>query len=176
MALEDMELKVGGVNLRGVYIVITLSFASTIAGGIWTASEFMNRLEQQEEAVVKAVAIADGLEERFNKLREQQEASIKAFEITVSGVTQSLEDNNVSELQGKLAELGTNLTAIMEAQKELLDLRDRISAVEKSNSETVLQVSNKIESLESIDQRAKRLQKEIDDIWNAMDALANPLG
>ena len=34
---------------------------------------------------------------------------------------------DVENLQGKLAELGANLMQIMDAQKELLDIRDRIS-------------------------------------------------
>ena len=40
MALSDLELNVGGQSFKGVYIAVVVSFASTIAGGIWTASEF----------------------------------------------------------------------------------------------------------------------------------------
>jgi len=72
---------------------------------------------------------------------------------------QQLDDNNVGELQGKLAELSTNLSQIMELQRDLLPLRDRVAAVEKSNSETVITVNAKIEAL-----------------GTAMDELANPLG
>ena len=89
---------------------------------------------------------------------------------------QSLEDNDVASLQGKLAELGTNLEAIMKAQQDLLDLRDRVSAVEKSNSESVLKVENRVESLKDTNERLKRIQKEIDDLWLGLDSLANPLG
>ena len=89
---------------------------------------------------------------------------------------QSLDDNDVASLQGKLAELGTNLEAIMEAQKDLLDLRDRVATVEKTNAESVLKVENKVESLSKTDERLKRIQKEIDDIWLGLDSLANPLG
>jgi uncharacterized protein YPO0396 len=89
---------------------------------------------------------------------------------------QSLEDNDVASLQGKLAELGTNLEAIMKAQQDLLDLRDRVAAVEKSNSESVLKVENRVESLKDTNDRLKRIQKEIDDLWLGLDSLANPLG
>ena len=44
MALEDMELDVGGVKFKGIYIAILLSFATTIGGGIWAASEFVSRI------------------------------------------------------------------------------------------------------------------------------------
>ena len=89
---------------------------------------------------------------------------------------QQLDDNNVGELQGKLAELSTNLSKIMELQRDLLPLRDRVAAVEKSNSETVLTVNAKIEALGNIDDRMARLQRDINDAWTAMDELANPLG
>jgi chromosome segregation ATPase len=89
---------------------------------------------------------------------------------------QSLEDNDVASLQGKLAELGTNLEAIMKAQQDLLDLRDRVASVEKSNSESVLKVENRVESLKDTSERLKRIQKEIDDLWLGLDSLANPLG
>jgi hypothetical protein len=64
----------------------------------------------------------------------------------------------------------------MEAQKELLDLRDRVAAVEKSNAEAVLRVDNRLESLKDTNERLKRIQKEIDDIWLGLDSIANPLG
>ena len=96
--------------------------------------------------------------------------------MTIANMQQSLEDNDVASLQGKLAELGTNLEAIMEAQKELLDLRDRVAAVEKSNAEAVLRVDNRLESLKDTSERLKRIQKEIDDIWLGLDSIANPLG
>jgi len=64
----------------------------------------------------------------------------------------------------------------MQAQQDLLDLRDRVAAVEKSNSESVLKVENRVESLKDTNERLKRIQKEIDDIWLGLDSLANPLG
>jgi len=176
MALSDLELNVGGQSFKGVYIAVVVSFASTIAGGIWTASEFFSRLEAQEAAVEEAGVIATTLQARFKDLRESQSTSLQGYEVTISNMQQSLEDNDVASLQGKLAELGTNLEAIMEAQKDLLDLRDRVASVEKSNSESVLKVENKVEALKDTSDRLKRIQKEIDDLWLGLDSLANQLG
>ena len=96
--------------------------------------------------------------------------------MTISNMQQSLEDNDIKGLQGKLAELGTNLEAIMEAQKELLDLRDRVATVEKTNAETILKVENRVESLGNTDERLRRIKKEIDDLWDGLDSVVNPLG
>lgn len=176
MALSDLELNVGGQSFKGVYIAVVVSFASTIAGGIWTASEFFSRLEAQEAAVEEAGVVATTLQARFKDLRESQSTALQGYKVTISNMQQSLEDNDVASLQGKLAELGTNLEAIMEAQKDLLDLRDRVASVEKSNSESVLKVENKVEALKDTSERLKRIQKEIDDLWLGLDSLANPLG
>lgn len=176
MALQDLEVNVGGTSFKGVYVAVLLSFGSTIAGGIWTASEFFSRLEAQEAAVEAAGVTATTLQARFEDLRKSQTEALQDYQVTIANMQQSLEDNDVASLQGKLAELGTNLEAIMEAQKELLDLRDRVAAVEKSNAEAVLRVDNRLESLKDTSERLKRIQKEIDDIWLGLDSIANPLG
>ena len=64
----------------------------------------------------------------------------------------------------------------MEAQKELLDLRDRVATVEKTNAETILKVENRVESLGNTDERLRRIKKEIDDLWDGLDSVVNPLG
>ena len=176
MALDDLELNIGGQSFKGVYVAVVVSFASTIAGGIWTASEFFSRLDAQEAAVAEASTTAATLQARFDDLRETQSKTLQGYQVTISNMQQSLDDNDVQGLQGKLAELGTNLEAIMEAQKDLLDLRDRVAAVEKSNAEAVLKVENKVESLSKTDETLKRIKKEIDDLWDGLDSVVNPLG
>ena len=176
MALDDLELNIGGQSFKGVYVAVVVSFASTIAGGIWTASEFFSRLDAQEAAVAEASTTAATLQARFDDLRETQNKTLQGYQVTISNMQQSLDDNDVQGLQGKLAELGTNLEAIMEAQKDLLDLRDRVAAVEKSNAEAVLKVENKVESLSKTDETLKRIKKEIDDLWDGLDSVVNPLG
>jgi hypothetical protein len=112
VSLEDTELQIGGVKLRGVWIAIVLSMATTMAGGIWAVAEFYGRIEAVEEAV--------------------------------SGNGDTAE---------KLTVLGTNLETIMENQKQLLDLRDRIAEVEKTTAENDLLVKQFDEKVKSIDTR-----------------------
>jgi len=75
----------------------------------------------------------------------------------------------------KLVVLGTNLETIMENQKQLLDLRDRISEVEKTTVENDLLVKQFKEKVDGISGRFKKINREIDDIWKGLDALSNPL-
>jgi hypothetical protein len=91
---------------------------------------------------------------------------IVALEETVSGTSASNE---------KLTKVGANLESIMESQKELLDLRDRIADIDKLTSSNDVLVQEFKIKVNSIDTTFDKLNKEIDDIWRGMDALSNPL-
>ena len=134
MSLEDTELTIGGTKLRGVWIAIVLSIATTMAGGIWAVAEFYGRIEAVESAV-----------------------------------------SGNGDTAGKLTVLGTNLETIMENQKQLLDLRDRIAEVEKTTVENDLLVKQFDEKVKSIDSRFGKINREIDDLWRGLDAASNPL-
>lgn len=175
MALEDLEVNVGGTSIKGVWIAIVLTFGSTIGGGIWAASQFFAQLNEQSEAVIAATAQAEGLATRFDDLRDANSQRLQAMDVKLSNMEQAMTAADVENLQGKLAELGANLMQIMDAQQELLDIRDRISSVEKTSSETELRVSGKLDALQTLDDRLKRYERDMDDLWMAIDA-TNPLG
>jgi chromosome segregation ATPase len=175
MALEDLELNVGGTSIKGVWIAIVLTFGSTIGGGIWAASQFFAQLNEQSESVVAATTQAEGLATRFDDLRESNATRLQAMDVKLSNMEQAMTAADVENLQGKLAELGANLVQIMDAQQELLDLRDRISSVEKTSSESEIKVQTRLESLATLDARLKKFERDMDDLWMAIDA-TNPLG
>ena len=175
MALEDLEVNVGDTSIKGVWIAIVISFGSTIGGGIWAASQFFAQLNEQSEAVVEASAKADALVARFEDLKEQSNVRLQAMEVSLSNMEQAMTTADVENLQGKLTELGTNLEQIMKAQAELLDIRDRIASAGKTVGESEIRVNSKLESLETLDARLKRFERDMDDVWTAIDAV-NPLG
>ena len=166
MSLEDTELSVGGLKLKGVYIAFLLTIVSTIGGTIWTASTLYGRLESVEADKIEKIDI--------NRLIEQ-----------VALVEQQLKDNDISSLQGKLAQLGTNLQTIMTQQAELLAIKERVVEAEKEVTDMkatvqsakliVEKVDGFNKQLNNFDTKSKKLEREINDIWTAMDDLANPL-
>ena len=170
--MQDIELNVGGTKFKGVWIAILLSFASTIGGGIWTASEFFSRLETLESRTASALAITS----EFEKLEKELASKLSDFDTKVSTVRQQLEDNDISQLQGKLAELGTNLATIMEQQKSLMDLREKFSKTNAEVEKNALIVKVNEEKTQNFEKDIKTLQKEINDLWKALDAVSNPLG
>jgi chromosome segregation ATPase len=139
--MDENVKKLGMTFYAAVFTVV-----SAIGGGIWTASELYNQIQGNAEAI-------DGLSNTESRL-------IK--------IEKSLADNNVSALQGKLAELGTALGSIMERQKELLDLRDRIASAEKTVAENDIVVKG-------IDKKFNKINTEIDDLWKGLDAAVSPL-
>ena len=114
MSLEETNLQVGGVKFKGIFLAILATIVSTIAGTIWTASTLYSRLES-----VEAVMIPD----------------IEPLSKRLSMIEQQIEDNDVSELQGKLAALGTNLNTIVDQQQKLLLIQEKVTALDKSIAE-----------------------------------------
>ena len=166
MSLETTELNVGGLKFKGIYIAFLLTIVSTIGGTIWTASTLYGRLESVE---------GDKIEKKdINPIIEQ-----------IALVEQQLKDNDISSLQGKLAQLGTNLQTIMTQQAELLAIKERVVEAEKEVTDMkatvqsakliVEKVDGFNKQLNNFDVKSKKLEREINDIWTAMDDLANPL-
>lgn len=179
MSLEEMELNVGGTSFKGVWIAVILSFSSTLGGGIWAASEFFSRLEALEESVVKSQNNTETVEQRFDDLRDQWTDDKKTMSSDIKVAQQQIQDAGIDQLQGKLAELGTNLQTIMQRQQELLDLADDVTNLDKS----VNDMKNTVQRAEMITQEAQKLQstinrhgQEIDKLWEGLDFLSNPYG
>jgi chromosome segregation ATPase len=166
--MENIELDVGGTKFKGIWIAVLFSFASTIGGGIWAASEFFSRIEILEERVIEGQDVSGSWEEDKKVLMSD-----------LAVLQQQLEDNDVSSLQGKLAELGSVLGAIMERQKELLALQERLIQVEKDMTEITTVVAKAelmTQNAEQVNKKLQRLEKEINDLWDGMDYLSNPYG
>jgi alpha/beta superfamily hydrolase len=157
MSLESSELTIGGQTFQGAWIAVVLAIGSTIGGGVWTASSLYSRLE-----AVEAVQIPN----------------IVPLEEEVLLIKQELEANDVSKLQGKLAELGTNLIVIKDQQSGLLLIKQQVTDVEKSVTEmqTVVQKAEiVVKAVENFEGDIKVLKREIQDLWDGMDELYNPL-
>ena len=100
-----------------------------------------------------ATAQAEGLAERFNDLARMNATRLQDMDKKLSNMEQAMTAADVENLQGKLSELGANLQQIMDAQKELLDIRDRIANAEKISSESEIKVNARLESLANLDAR-----------------------
>jgi septal ring factor EnvC (AmiA/AmiB activator) len=157
MSLADAELTIGGVKLKGIYIAVVLSLATTIGGGVWTASSLYSRLEAVENRKIP---------------------SVKPIVERVTLIEQSLEANDVSQLQGKLAELGVNLKTIAEQQEKLLQVSDKLASLEKdieAMKATVTKAELIADNMKDIESKFKTLNREVSELWQGLDYVSNPL-
>jgi chromosome segregation ATPase len=165
MALEDMELDVGGVKFKGIYIAILLSFATTIGGGIWAASEFVSRISNLETSFEEAVQVLD---------------KIEPLEIEMASIRTKIEDNDLGHLQGKLAELDTLLNNIKERQTEVLTNASESTAKVNSMEKDWIEVRNEYKKMADVikqfEKDVQNFKKEVDDLWKGLDAASSPLG
>ena len=159
MSLAETELTIGGTSFKGVYIAILLSLATTLGGGVWTASSLYSRLE-----AVEALEIPDIV---------PLEENIASVESSLAGridlIQQELVANDVGQLQGKLAELGVNLKTIADQQSTLLLINDRVIELEKeieTMRATVAKAELMTKDLEDVDSKLKYLRKK--DVQKAL--------
>ncbi len=157
MSLADTELSIGGVKLKGIYIAVVFSLATTIGSFIWAASSLYGRLE-----AVEAVQVPD----------------VTPLHESIQLIEQQLKDNDISQLSAKLATLGTNLITISSQQERLLEITTSVSKLEK-DIETMRAIVAKaelvVEDVNQIKANWDTAKTEYDDIWQALDALAMPL-
>jgi predicted transcriptional regulator len=168
MSLAETELTIGGTSFKGVYIAILLSLATTLGGGVWTASSLYSRLEAVEALQIPDVA---PVEEEVSRIEAELAEQI-------SLIQQELITNDVNQLQGKLAELGVNLKTIAEQQAKLLTINEKVIELEKeleSMRVTVTQAELMTKDLKDVDSKLKKIDTEIEDLWSGMDYLSNPL-
>jgi len=165
MALEDIELEVGGTKFKGIYIAILFSFATTIGGGIWWASEFVSRIGSLETSFEEAVQVLD---------------KIEPLEIELASIRTKIEDNDLGHLQGKLAELDTLLLSIKERQTEVLTdastSTTKVNAMEKDWIEVRNEYKKMADAIKGFEKDVQKFKKEVDDLWKGLDAASSPLG
>lgn len=168
MSLEETELKIGGTSFKGVYIAILFSLATTLGGGVWTASSLYSRLESVESRPIPDIA----------PLEEQVITQNKELLSSIELIKQELSDNDVSQLQGKLATLGANLQTIIEQQDKLLLIDDNVDDLEKQiegMKATVTKAELVTSKITGFENKINKHTREIEDLWSAMDYLSNPL-
>lgn len=168
MSLEETELKIGGQSFKGVYIAILFSLATTLGGGVWTASSLYSRLESVESRYIPDIT---SIEEQI--VGDKQEL-LSEIEL----INQQLSDNDVSQLQAKLAALGVNLETIIAQQEKLLLIDDNVDDLEKDiegMKATVTKAELITEKIIGFEAKVTTINREIEDLWSAMDYLSNPL-
>lgn len=137
--MEDAELKVGGYTFRAAHLVFIAPLVSALAGGIYYSYDVVNRF----------LGVEAGFEEVLDATSR------------IQTLEQAIADNNVRGLAERLANISTQMTTVLEQQRDLLDLRSKVERAEL--------ITN------GIDAKIDALKTDLDSTWDAIDALEKPL-
>jgi len=145
--MSDVNLS----NLKAVWLTLALPVLSGISGAIYFGYDAIKRFEIVEQDNGQYAS-------DINDLSGQ----LTAIQSRIQTLEQAMQDNDVRGLAPKLSEISTQMTTILDQQKELLDLR---SKVEKSETIT-----------NGLGDKLDKYNAEIEDLWKAFDeAVKNPL-
>ena len=136
---EGVSFSIGGYPISGWMVAVALPVLSAVGGGAWYIFDLQSRFLGVEESVSDILDV---------------EARVQALE-------QAAADGDLRGLASRLSGLSTQMNTILEQQRELLDLRQR---VDRAGVIT-----------DNLSQDLNRYNVEIEDIWRAMDALNQPL-
>jgi hypothetical protein len=136
---EGVSFSIGGYPISGWMVAVALPVLSAVGGGAWYIFDLQSRFLGVEESV----------------------SAILDVEARVQALEQAAADGDLRGLASRLSGLSTQMNTILEQQRELLDLRQR---VDRAGVIT-----------DNLSQDLNRYNVEIEDIWRAMDALNQPL-
>ena len=158
MSLQDTELNISGIKFKGVYLAIGFTIISTISGFIYGFAEFMGRVDNLESQLESIVV-----------------PELAPLERRMSLVEENLAQSEIGTLQARLATLGANLETIMQQQQLLLDLRDRINTNTDIVEDNQILVESIERTVEEYEGALREFADEVDQLWEAFDAVSNPL-
>ena len=136
---EGVSFSIGGYPISGWMVAVALPVLSAVGGGAWYIFDLQSRFLGVEESV----------------------SDILNVEGRVQSLEQAAADSDLRGLSSRLSELSTQMNTILENQRQLLDLRQRV------DQSTVI--------TDNLAQDLNRYNTEIEDLWRAIDALDRPL-
>jgi hypothetical protein len=136
---EGVSFSIGGYPISGWMVAVALPVLSAVGGGAWYIFDLQSRFIGVEESV----------------------GAILDVEARVQTLEQAAADGDLRGLASRLSGLSTQMNTILEQQRELLDLRQR---VDRAGVIT-----------DNLSQDLNRYNVEIEDLWRAVDALNQPL-
>jgi prophage DNA circulation protein len=162
--LASAELKIGGVNLKGSYIVWFLACVSAVGGGIYAAGGEWGKYQKLQEAVsgwknpdmepvVKLVEQVSQQETAITNLSQSladTQKDLMAAQKELMSIKTLVDSNDVSKLQGAIATLKTSVEGVSTFTRDVQDLRVKLTGMEKDMSV---------------------MKKDVDKQWDAIDSI-----
>lgn len=173
--LASTELKVGGVNLKGAYIVWFFAAVSAVGGSIYAAGqvwgEYQGLVKRVDgikmpdgEPLVKLIEQVDQIEGAISNLTQSlanNEAMANRLSGDVQTISKLMDANDVSKLQGAIAQLKTTVEGVSVFTRDVQQLRENMVGMQKDLQSIRADISKDIAAL----------KKDVDSQWNAIDSI-----
>jgi uncharacterized protein YbcI len=173
--LASTELKVGGVNLKGAYIVWFFAAVSAVGGSIYAAGqvwgEYQGLVKRVDgikmpdgEPLVKLIEQVGQIEDAITNLSQavaNNEALGNRLSSDVQTISKLMDANDVSKLQGAIAQLKTTVDGVSVFTRDVQQLRENMVGMQKDVQSIRSDISKDIASL----------KKDVDSQWNAIDSI-----
>lgn len=162
--LASTELKIGGVNLKGAYIIWFFAAVSAVGGSIYAAGqvwgEYQGLIKRVDsikmpdgEPLVKLIEKVDGMESEMvtmsKSIGDSQSIGTKLV-VDVNAMQKLMEANDVSKLQGAISQLKTTVDGVQVFTRDVQEIRIKLTGIEKD---------------------MQSLKKDVDKQWDAIDSI-----
>jgi len=195
--LASTELKIGGVNLKGAYIVWFFAAVSTMGGAVWAGGEIWSDYKKLQSQV-KAIEMPDMtpvslLTEKVARLEKQSSETMTIIEARATGLAGRIEaaenslnkvsndlrslqtlveSNDVSKLQGAIATLRTTVDQLQVSSR---DTQSGVQTLAKEAQNSMQVATREVQTVREkvigIERDMASWKKDLDATWNAIDQL-----
>lgn len=162
--LASTELKIGGVNLKGSYIVWALAIAGSIAGSIMVVGGEWEKYQRVKGFVAEYKSPdLEPMIQMAEKIKQLEDATTNMSQAIANNeavgaklgndlrsIQTLVEANDVSKLQGAIATLKTSVEGVQVFTRDVQTLREAMVGVQKDMA---------------------TLKKDVDSQWSAIDSI-----
>lgn len=175
--LATTELKIGGVNLKGAWILWFFAAVSAVGGGIYAAGQvwgeyqgLVKRVDSIKmpdgEPVVKLIENVAAIEADLAELEKVSMGNAEVVAkvgLEVQSLRTLIDSNDVSKLQGAIATLKTSVDGVQVFTRDVQAMREKQVVIEKDLQALRTDMGKDLQVM----------KKDIDSTWNAIDTLGN---
>jgi prefoldin subunit 5 len=184
--LATTELKLGGVTLKGSYIIWFAAIVSSAAGVVWAGGEVWSDYKKLHETVagiempdMQPVTILTEKVDKIEKNISSLTSNIASIESAAGRLGTDLralqtvvDGNDVQRLQGSIATLRTTVEQLQSASRDASTGLQTIATESRNSIQAATRELQAIrEKMVAIESQMGSLKKDVDSQWNAIDSI-----
>jgi polyhydroxyalkanoate synthesis regulator phasin len=185
-SLATTELKLGGVTLKGSYIIWFAAIVSSAAGAVWAGGELWSDYKKLQENVagieipdMKPVTVLTEKVDKIEKSLLALGAGLAAADsvgsklgIDLKALQTIVDSNDVQKLQGAIATLRTTVDQLQASSKETSAAIQIVATEARASIQAATKELQTVrEKMVGMESQMGVLKKDVDSQWNAIDSI-----